>query len=346
MRRTRNATVAVAATAMLLLAGCASEEIGGGGGGGGGATGGEGSGEPIEMDMATVYDAKSPQAVAAQQFADAVKDKSDGQITINFFPNGSLGTEQDNFNAVSNGELAMVLGGSTGIDMFAPEFLFFQTPFMMEDIEHVRAFIESDLHDEMVAAMDEKNVHLLGHIERGARNSTSNEPFRTPEEVEGLKLRLPESPTWIKVWQGLGVNTTPVALPELYSALQTGVVEASEGPYEQFATFSLQEVQDYVINTSHIFEVTEFWIDKELYDSLADQQRQWIDEAAAEATAAGSEQAAEQAEAFLQELKDGGMEVIEPDRQAFLEAARPSLEALFEEQFTVATYDEVMQLAD
>lgn len=336
-RRGRAALGAGLAAAVLATAGCAGE-VGGGGGGD--------AGDSVEIDFATVYDAKSPQAVAAQEFADRVTEESGGEVTVNFFANGSLGTEADNFNAVSNGELGMVLGGSTGIDMFAPEFLFFQTPYMMKDLEHVRAFLESDLHDDLVAKMDQKNVHLLGHIERGWRNSTANEPFRTPADLKGLKLRLPESPTWIAAWKALGVRATPVALPELYSALQTGVAEASEGPYEQFATFSLHEVQDYVINTEHIFEVTEFWIDKELYDSLTEEQRGWIDEAAAEAVESGSEQAAEMAEQYLEELTAAGMEVVDPDREAMIEAVRPALEDLFRKQFTVTSYDEVMQLAD
>jgi tripartite ATP-independent transporter DctP family solute receptor len=327
--------LAFAAAFVFAFAGCGGT-IGGGGG----------DGETIEMDLATVYEADAPQSMGAERFAELVGEKSGGQIVVNFFPGGSLGTEQDNFNAVSSGELDMVLGGSTGIDMFANEFMFFQTPYMMQDIDHVNNFIESDLHQDLVDAMGESNIHLLGHIIRGARNSTSNQPFTTPEELRGISLRLPESPTWIAVWEGLGASATPVALPELYSALQTGVVDASEGPYEQFATFSLQEVQDYVINTEHIYEVTEIWIDKELYDSLSDEQRQWIDEAAAEAVEYANEEAARMEQEFLQELTDGGMEVIDPDRDAFLEAAQEPLQRLFETQFTVTTYDEVMELAE
>lgn len=325
------------AVMLVAVVGCGGE-IGGGGGGGGG--------EAMELDLATVYEESAPQTQGAERFAELVAEKSGGEITVNVFPGGALGTEQDNFDAVRSGELAMVLGGSTGIDMFAREFMFFQTPFMMESIDHVNNFIESDLHEQMVERMDESNVHLLGHIVRGARNSTANQAFTSPEEVQGLSLRLPESPTWIAVWEGIGVRPTPVALPELYSALQTGVVEASEGPYEQFATFSLQEVQEYIINTEHIYEVTELWIGKNRYDSMTDEQQGWIDEAAEEAVEFANEEAARMAEEYLQELKDGGMEVVDPDREAFLEAAREPLERLFEEQFTVTTYDEVMQLAD
>ncbi len=332
------ALMALAATGLLAVAGCGGT-IGGGGGE-------EGSEQTVEMDLGTVYEADAPPSLGAERFVELVEEKSEGEVVANFFPGGSLGTEQDNFNAVSTGELDMVLGGSTGIDMFANEFMFFQSPYMMRDTEHVRNFIASDLHQDMVDRMDESNIHLLGHIFRGSRNTTSSQPFAEPEELQGISLRLPESPTWIAVWEGLGASATPVALPELYSALQTGVVDASEGPYEQMATFSLQEVQDYVVNTEHIFEVTELWIGRELYDSLSEEQRQAVDEAAEEAIAYADEEAETQAQEFLQELEDGGMEVIDPDRDALLEAAQPALERLFDEQFTVSTYDEVMALAD
>lgn len=327
----------------FVLSACGGT-IGDGGEGGNGGDGG--GGETLEMDLATVYEADAPQSLGAERFAELVEEKSGGEIVVNFFPGGSLGTEQDNFNAVSSGELDMVLGGSTGIDMFANEFMFFQSPYMMQDIGHVENFIESDLHDDMVERMGESNIQLVGHIIRGARNSTSNQPFTTPEELQGVSFRLPESPTWIAVWEGLGASATPVALPELYSALQTGVVDASEGPYEQFATFSLQEVQDYVINTEHIYEVTEIWIGKEIYDSMTEEQRGWVDEAGEEAVEFANEEAEVQEEEFLQELVDGGAEVIDPDRDAFIQAAQEPLQQLFESQFTVATYDEVMELAD
>lgn len=336
---------AITLAAVLGAAGCASE-IGGEGDTGGDTASNGGAAESIEIDMASVYDAEAPQSQAAVRFTELVAECSDGSITVNFFPNGALGTENDNFSAVSNGELGMTLAGAVGPGMFAPEYMFYQAPYMMEDEAHVQAFLESDLYEGLVEAMDENNVHLLANIYRGTRNSTANEPFTTPEELAGTPFRLPEIPTWVTVWSELGIDATPVALPELYSALQTGVVDASEGPYEQFATFSLDEVQDYVVNTEHVFEVVQFWIGKDLHDSLSDEQRQCVDESAAEAAEHGSQLAAEANEGFLQELVDGGMEVIEPDREAFLEAAREPLQQLFESEWTVTTYDEVMELAN
>lgn len=342
--RARFFGVAFIAVGLFVLAGCGGSIGGGGGGGEEGSE--EGGGGSVEMDLATVYDAEAPQSLGAERFAELVEEKSGGEVTASFFPGGSLGTETDNFNAVSNGELDMVLGGGLGIDMFASEFYFFQTPFLMRDMDHVNAFLESDLHDQMIDRMAESNVQFLGHISRGARNTTANQAFTTPEEMEGISLRLSEIPTWVAVWEGMGVSATPVALPELYSALQTGVVNASEGPYEQIATFSLQEVQDHVINTEHIFEVTQIWINSDLYDSMTDEQQQWVDEASEEAVEYANQESERMEAEFLQELEDGGMEVIDPEREAFLEAAQPALEQLFEEQFTVTTYEEVMQLAD
>ncbi|WP_153393760.1 TRAP transporter substrate-binding protein [Ornithinicoccus halotolerans] len=342
----RGTAMAAAFATMVGMAGCAGEIGGGSGDDEGGATGEGGEQETRALDMASVYDAEAPQSQAAVEFGSLLEECTDGALTVNFYPNGSLGTENDNFDQVSSGELDMTLAGAVGPNMFAPEYMFYQAPFMMQDQEHVQAFIDSELHDEFVGAMDEHNVHLLSHIHRGVRHSTSNQAFTTPDELAGTAFRLPEIPVWVTIWSQLGIEATPVALPELYSALQTGVVGASEGPYEQFATFSLNEVQDYVVNTGHVVEVVQFWIGLELYESLPQDQRDCVDQASAEAAEIGTQMVAEANDQFLQELKDGGMEVIEPDREAFVEAAREPLEQLFEDEWTVTTYDEVMSLAD
>lgn len=347
--RRRGLALTAALSALVALAGCAGEIGGDGGAGddaGGTGDGGEDGGESRALDMATVYDADAPQSEAAVEFGSILEECTDGALTVNFYPNGSLGNENDNFDQVSSGELDMTLAGSVGPNMFAPEFMFYQAPFMMQDQEHVQAFIDSDLHDDFVAAMDEHNVHLLSHIHRGIRHSTSNQPFETPDELAGTAFRLPEIPVWVTIWSQLGIDATPVALPELYSALQTGVVQASEGPYEQFATFSLNEVQDYVVNTGHVVEVVQFWIGLELYESLPQDQRDCVDQASEEAAGIGTELTAEANDGFLEQLQEGGMEVIDPDRDAFVEAAREPLEQLFEDEWTVTTYDEVMSLAD
>ena len=132
----------------------------------------------------------------------------------------------------------------------------------------------------------------------------------------------------------------------MYGALQTGVVDASEGPYEQIATYNLQEVQDYLINTAHAYEATFLWMNGDLWESLSPDQQALIEEASAEAMEYADAEALSDAEQFYQDLQDAGMEVIDPDIDAFVEKAQPGLERFFEESWTVTSLEEINSLAE
>jgi tripartite ATP-independent transporter DctP family solute receptor len=339
----------VATAALMFTAACgggsSSSSSGGGSSSGGSSSdsnsGDSGSQEVLKIDIASVYAEDSAPSKGVVKFKELVEERSEGSIEINFFPNGSLGTERENFEAVSSGDLQGVLGGWQGQDMYAPEYMFFSAPFLFNSMDHMLAVLESDLGKDMFAKMDEANVHHIGTIIRGARNMTSNEAFTTPEEVQGLKLRLPEIEAWVASWNAIGASPTPIALPELYGALQTGVVEASEGPYEQFYTFKLQEVQDYIINTGHVYETTFVWLNNDLWKSLTDEQRDIIQTASDEAMEYANETAVSDNKEFLKLMKEDGMEVLEADVPAFVKAAQPGLEKFFEEKWTVTDIDEI-----
>jgi len=295
----------------------------------------------VKLQIASVYSDLSAPAKGTQMFADLVKERSNGSIQVDFFPNGSLGSEREIFEGVSSGDLQMVLGGTQGVDMYASEYMFITAPFLFSNMDHLKKVMASDLGKKMFEKMDESNVHILGINYRGARHMTSTKPVKTPEDLSGLKLRLPELEAWVAAWKELGALPTPIALPELYGALQTGVVDASEGPYEQMATFKLQEVQKYVINTAHIYEPTFLWINKGLWDSLSKEQQELLQQAADEAMEFADKEAVTDAEKFYKELQDAGMEVIDPDLDKFIEKAQPALKQFFETKWNVTNLEEI-----
>lgn len=303
------------------------------------------SGEVVKIDIATVYEEKAAPSKGAQRLADLLNET--GQFEVNFFPNGALGSERENYEAVRAGDLEMVLGGYTAQDMYAPEYMFFYAPFLFQDMEHMKAALFGDLGDQMFEALAEENLQLIGPPQiRGERHITANKPIETPEDVQGLNIRVPEMEALVSMWEALGASPTPVALPELYGALQTGVVDASEGPYEQIATFKLNEVQDYLINAYYIYESTFMFMNGDLWNSLTPEQQDLIQEKAEEAVEYANEEAIKDAEIFYQELIDGGMEPIDPDKEAFIEAAQEGLQQAFETSWTVTTLEEINSLAE
>ncbi|MGQ9473585.1 MAG: TRAP transporter substrate-binding protein [Candidatus Caldatribacteriaceae bacterium] len=108
----------------------------------------------------------------------------------------------------------------------------------------------------------------LGILYRGLRHFTTNKPVRVPENLKGVKLRLPQLPTWVKVWEAIGASTVPIALTELFIALQTGVADASEGDVTQILSFRLCEVQKYLMLTGHLVQTGGLTINKPFFDKL------------------------------------------------------------------------------
>lgn len=300
----------------------------------------------MNIDLATVYDAKSAPALGAARFKELIEDKSSGAIKINIFTNGSLGTEKDNFTALAADEIPMVVGGIQPIDMYAPEYQFLSAPYMIKDWDHLDAVLGSEIGEGLYKKLDENNIHALAMNRRGIRETTANKEIKTPADLKNIKFRVSEITSWVAFWKGVGALTTSVALTELYSALQTNVVEASEGPYEQFATNKLYEVQKYVINTHHIYEPTWIYISRKQYDAMDEETKALFQECADQAMEYANEQAEILSGQFLQEMVDNGCTVVEPDVDAFRAAAEPVLKDLFETMWTVTTYDEVMGYAE
>jgi tripartite ATP-independent transporter DctP family solute receptor len=303
------------------------------------------AGKVVKIDVGSVYDAASAPVKGTKKFAQLVEERSKGAIKVNVFPNGQLGSERDIFNSLSNGDLQMIIGGIQGVDMFAPKYMFITAPYLFKDFKHIDAILQGDLGKKMITTLDEKNTHLLAINNRGVRQTISSKPFKTPAEMKDIKLRLPEVQSWVSNWKDMGASPTPIALPELYGASQNKIVDASEGPYEQIATYKLYEVQKYLVNTAHVIEPTFLWINKKLLDGLPKDQQDILVQAAKEGMKFADEEALKDNDKYFSELKSKGVQVIEPDIAEFRKVAQPILEANFKKYWDVTTLQEVMSYA-
>ena len=140
-----------------------------------------------------------------------------------------MGSEEEITESVSIGAVQMQAGGGLPIKTYAPQYYFLDSPYVIKDWEHFkRVFYDSPVGKKAREIIEQKgNTKYLGIVYRGVRNFTSNKPIRTPADLKGLKLRLPQLPTWVAVWKEVGALPVPIALPELFSALQSGVADAS-----------------------------------------------------------------------------------------------------------------------
>ena len=302
--------------------------------------------ETFMIDLATNYAADGPAGVALAKFAEDVAEKSGGSIEISLFTDGTLGSAADNYSSVASGDLDMAMTGLEGLDLYAPEYTFLDSPFLIQSWEHMDALLDSGIGDNLKARYEENGFVTLGWHHRDIRELASNKEVKAPGDVAGLKLRLPGMTVYVDTWSALNVSSTTVAMSELYTALQTKVAEACEGGYEQMTTLKLYEVQDYIAETEHVYEFVGLFINKDLYDSMSDNQKQILMDCAAENLAYADQLAEESREAYKQECLNGGMTLVDVDRAAFREALADFYQSQFESKWIVTTYDEVMSYAE
>ena len=350
----KRVALAMAGMMVLSLAGCGSSNSNPAAAAGADKTAADtsaaaaSSDETYEFSLSMTYDVKSPMAVAAQKFSDDVKEASDGRLVINLFTNSALGSETDSYIAVAGDELEMTCAGVQGLDAYAPRYSFLSAPFLFKDTDHIKAVVDSEIGDGMKEDFIEDNLRMLGIGYRTPRVMSSNKPVRTPDDLNGLKMRVSEMSSWVSIWgpDTLGATAITMPLGELYGPLQNGTAEASEGPYEQLATNKFYEVQDYVINTNHVYEWVAVFISEKTYQKLPEDLQDILSEYAVSSFGDYcTELNQETADSYLQELVDNGMEVIEPDREAFQEKALSSYDKWFADEWTVTDYDEVMSYA-
>jgi TRAP-type C4-dicarboxylate transport system substrate-binding protein len=172
---------------------------------------------------------------------------------------------------------------------------------------------------------------------------TSNVPIFGPNEIIDLRLRLPVVPTWISVWRD-GLEADPVAIPlnGLYAALRDGVADASEGDLSQISSFRLYEVQDYLSITDHLVGVGWVMVNKSFYAGLSSSNRERILGAMKKASEWGTQTMINDEDALLDFLEAQGMTIVTADAEAIRTKARPAVDALFQSQWPVTTWAEVL----
>lgn len=279
---------------------------------------------------------------AAKKFKETVESKSGGKITVDIFPGSTLGGEKDQLEQIKVGEIQMSIFGDLLPSQLAPEYAATIIPFVFPNVDAVYAYWDSPIGKEMKKVIEQNgNVLVVGLQRRGARNLTANKPVRTPEDLQGLKLRVPEIPSWVTVWKSMGALPTPIAYNELYNALQTKVVDAQENPYENIYSSKLYEVQKYLINTEHLFNVFHWAMSKKFYDSLPSDLQKLVLDAAKEASQWGDSEAAKKDSEIFNQLK-GKMEVIQVNKADFRKKALAGIKEVAK-TWAPGVYDAVKQ---
>lgn len=270
---------------------------------------------------------------AAEKFKEEVEANSDGRIDVQLYPNEQLGAEMDVINSIQLGSADMTITGES-LQNWAPKAALMAAPYAFRDSDHLRAVVDGEIGAEIEAQIEERaGLVPIAWFERGPRHLTSNKPIQHPDDLDGLRLRVPNVPLFVDTWEALGARPTPMAFSEVFTSLQQSTIEGQENPLSLIESASFFEVQDYVNLTGHVRSWIYVVIGKNKLESMPDDLQQVVLEAADTMQTHEAELFAKDEERLRQDLEEQGMEFVEVDTDAFAEKARPAvINSLNEEQ--------------
>lgn len=314
MRRGTLLAAPVAMTALVLSAcGSAAEVVA--------------SDEPFEGDItfSLALGPGSHHHAGAEAFGEKLTELTDGRATVTFYYDNALGGEREVVEGMLIDSIDMGITSTGPIGGFVPEFFVFDMPYLFENHDHAHAVLDSEIGDELVDLLKETaNVQILGWMENGFRHETNSvRPINTPADLKGIKHRTQESEVQIDTWTALGANATPMAWPEVYAALQQGVMDSQENPLPTIVDVRFYEVQDYLALTQHVYSPAPIMISGKFWDSLSPEDQALFQEAADYAVPVQRQASLDQEEAAVETLEAEGMEVTRPDLELFSEAVEP-----------------------
>ena len=289
----------------------------------------------MKINVGSTFGPGAPVYKGQEKFKELVEQRSKGAIEVLVHPLGAMGGERDVFEAMSTGGLEMGAMGSGDISIFFPKYLVFEVPYVLRDYDHFWKFWNGPMGKYINdVPLREKGVKTVAIVYRGPRNLTANRPVKTPADVKGLRLRLPEIKPWMEVWKSLGALPTPVPFQEVYMALKTGVVDSQENPPESIWSLKFYEAQKYMMRTEHIYSACKYQISMKWFNTLDKPTQDLIIKAWEDAAKYANEMAVAADKDFTAKLqKEGGMTYLEVDKAAFAKAVEPAMAMLDREVF-------------
>ncbi|GAB2603126.1 TRAP transporter substrate-binding protein [Nitrincola alkalisediminis] len=264
----------------------------------------------------------SEQHLAAERFRDLAAKYSDGDIKVEIYPSGQMGGQREIIESVELGVLEMGYGESGLYANYVPEFGLLTLPYLYRDVDHWENVVTGDIGLGLINKLvDTSGVRPLNWILAGYRDTyLAKRKIETPDNFRNLKIRVPESPVFVGTFSALSAQPTPVPMPEVYTALQTGVVDAMEGTPEVGYTFRIFEVAESLSKTRHILFDGSFAINDAFYNRLSDKNREAVTRAAKEAAQMQRSEWAEREQAWFDKLAEEGITINEVDAAPFQDA--------------------------
>lgn len=337
MRRSfpRSSFLAIPAAAVLALAGC--------------------SGAAVEQtDTRTLVlslnqTEEHPSFIALEQFGDRLSERTGGRLDVEVYPNETLGAQQEVVQLVGDGAVDMAVVSGTQMENLSTGFQVLNLPTVFDDIDHQLSVINDDaVVGELFASLeDSHNLTVLGGLTQGSRHIYTKEgPIERPEDLAGMKIRVQESDIAIDMINAMGASATPMAYGEVYTALQSGVLDGAENNEISYMSQNHNEVAKHMSLTNHLVGLDYVVMSADLLKGMSEQDRQIFEEEWVAASEHHAELWTTQTETAIDEAIESGTITTEPDRQAFDEALQPVVEKYLESPQDREVYESIREAAD
>ncbi len=285
---------------------------------------------------------------AAERLAKQVAERSGGRLQVRLYPSGQLGNERELSEGLRLGCVDIIVTGQAVVGWYAPEFGALEAPFVFRDAAHIGRVWDSPIGDELRATMRARaGIRLLRPWLRGPRYlTTTSRKVSAPEDLKGLKLRVPELEVYIRAWQTFGANTTPIPFTDMFMALKLGVVDGQENPLATIHANHLDEVQRYIMETRHLIGFYLPSVGDHLERRFSPEERALLLQALEEATVWHNAEV-ERAEAeYRRDLERAGVEFVPLDTAPFRRLARDRLPGQFEGVWKPGLYAAVSEMGE
>ncbi len=291
------------------------------------------------LQAATITPPDNIWSKVGDRFAAAVKERTNGEVVIDMSYSGALGDAGDTIEALKFNTINIVIQEVGHLDVYDPLAGLGSYPYLIRDHDHfVEVMQNSDVgrsfHDEIEKRTGFK---LIGAGFRGPREMASRREVKTPDDLAGLKMRVPNQQMFRKTWETLGASPVPMPSLEVYTGLQQGIIDAAENPLEAHVRSKYAEAVPFVIMTGHVNAYYTFIFDKDHFASLDAEVQTVLQEEGEKAMQWGSEQVVGMIDGFRKQLTEAGATIVEPDVAAFqkkLEPMKADFPADFQEWIT------------
>ena len=311
--------------ALLALVGCGAR--------GGGAAQGGGEGGTYTIKFSHVVAPDTPKGLAAEKFKELAEESCGEKLKVDIFPNSQLYGDEDELQALQGGSVQMLAPATAKFTTIAPAVQVLDLPFLFDNVEDIPEVVSKDskvgqaIYNNKELAS--KNIKVLGLWDNGLKQLSSNQEMRAPEDLNGLKMRIQPSDVLRSQFDKWGASTTPMAFGEVFNALQQGVIDGQENPYSNIYSQKMHTVQDYITESNHGYIGYVAAINNDFYESLPDDVKQCVTEAADGATEYNREIAAQKNQDDKKKIQDEGsteiVQLSDAERQAFKDQVVPEV---------------------